>query len=817
MGTTPSRTDSNTVTFRDGPAQWAVSMNESHDPSRNITVHNDVSLDAFFARPIPIYNATWTPGASFTAVSINPWSLYLANTRVSNRISNYRLFSGDMHVKVMVNGNSFYYGRMMVSYAPYWYHDIASSTSLASVSSLVQNSQRLKLFVDPCESQAGDFKLPFLWHADMIDLTTGEFQYLGILSLEELNGLKHANGATSPITVSIFAWMENVKLSAPTEQNISSIAPQAGDEYGSGILSSVSSAVAANTGRMSSMPIIGRYMRATSVAAGAVGTIAKLFGFSRPVHLGVSVPMKQRPLGELATTDVEDGSVKLSVDSKQELTIDPGVVGLGSADELVLSSIAGRETYVNNFGWTTAATMDTLLFNVRVSPIYRRISTGTLGNINTIPACTYAALPFKYWRGTMRYRFQIVASNFHKGRMKVVWDPLFCNVASESNVQYTKIVDISNERDFVMDVAWGQPRSWLECAALTSITAGNTMSTTRFTNSNVYTNGILSIFVLNELSTPNSAVNNDITVNVFMSMCDDCDFAAPRSVNTFSPVDASVQPQSGIEILPQSDVETEQLTENNAPQMVEDTEEFVSCFDKDSPVHLVYMGERIVSFRQLMKRYNVDYNYSSITPGIFSVTAPDFPMKYGYTPYGIRGTSPNKYNVANTTMLRYLAMGFLFYRGGVRRKYVLSTNATSPTFATLQITRTDGVGVPVAPATTAPTLTTTLTLSDTYNSLTPSGMEGMSVSTTRQNQVAEAEIPYYRNVRFSLCRRPNYIPSAVTANDVPFVEDLVHTFSANTWTPATANVFTSLVAGAEDSSFFCFQGCQPFYISPTLV
>ena len=155
IGTTPSRLDSNTVTFRDGPEQWSAAMHTGNDPTRYITVHDDVGLAEFFARPISIYSITLTPGTTYAGVSINPWQLFMTNNRVSNRMSNYRLFSGNLHVKVMINGNGFYYGRYMVSYAPYYQRDVAfAGTALGSASSLMQNSQRLKLFVDPSESQA---------------------------------------------------------------------------------------------------------------------------------------------------------------------------------------------------------------------------------------------------------------------------------------------------------------------------------------------------------------------------------------------------------------------------------------------------------------------------------------------------------------------------------------------------------------------------------------------------------------------------------------------------------------------------------------
>lgn len=809
IGTTPSRLDSHTVTFRDSTEQWDASMRTTDDATRHVTVHDDVSLDSFFARPIPIYSTTLTPGTSLTSASFNPWALFLNNIRVANRISNYKLFSGKLCVKVLVNGNGFYYGRYMMSYAPYWSYDTAYNAVAANtMPSIMLNSQRLKLFIDPTESQGGQMCLPFLWHADMIDLTTSDYTLLGALTIEELAVLKHANGAVSPITLSVFAWMEDVKLSAPTVQDFNGIVAQAGDEYGATSVSGISSALAHSTGKLTGVPYIGSYMRATSMAASAVSSVASMFGFSRPVNLSISTPMKVRPIGELAATDTADGSVKLTVDSKQELSIDPAIVGLSGIDEMALKTIASKETIVNSFPWTTAATSDTVLFNARVTPSFRKFATGTLGTISVIPACTYASAPFKYWRGTMRYRFMIIASAFHKGRLKFTWDPLFMNPNTETNVQYTKIIDIATERDFVIDVAWGAARSWLQCTNPSAIGSGTFQTQGRYTT-NSSCNGVLGVTVLNELTTPNSAVNNDVTIYVSMCMCDDAEFAAPTNImESWVPVDGSVQAQSG--------VESEQDAGTNRPEIDDNTEEFVACNPVSDNTLMVYMGESVNSLRQLIKRYAVDYHYSTLTAGVYTLVTSDFPMKFGYTPNGLRGTAPNKFDVCANTMMRYCAMGYMFYRGGVRRKYVMGSNTTAPQFGTMSVSRNSALaGVPTNTTTTL-TTTTALTLSDSYRTATPSGIEGVAVTTTRQNPVIEVELPYYRDVRFSLCRRPNSYALA-SVGSIPFVEDMAHTLSANVWTPATATIFSSYVAGAEDSTFICFQGCTPFYINPTLV
>jgi len=144
----------------------------------------------------------------------------------------------------------------------------------------------------------------------------------------------------------------------------------------------------------------------------------------------------------------------------------------------------------------------------------------------------------------------------------------------------------------------------------------------------------------------------------------------------------------------------------------------------------------------------------------------------------------------------------------------VSSNTTTPQFSYAAISRNSTLGGGGTQSTTNISVTSAITISDSM-SVVPNGLEGQTCTTLRQNQVVEAELPFYRDVRFALCRRPNTTVLATTT--IPFVEDLTHTLSVNVFTPGTANIYTSMVAGAEDASFFCFQGCAPFYINPTLV
>ena len=803
IGVSSSRLQQQTVTFRDGDSQWKVGMKEAHDVTRDATVHSDVELGDFFSRPILLKTYTWTPGTSWTTTSFKPWSLFLSNPRVANRMSNYANFSGKMCIKVLVNGNSFYYGRLMMYYVPLSRNDYSPLIS-AGTACKIMNSQRMKMFIDPCASQGGEMCLPFLWFYDMANLSSSTDVDLGDLNIIALNELKHANAGSTPLNISIYGWLQDVKLTMPTASNMALISTQAGpmDEYGSSTLSNVASAVARTAGRLGSMPVIGPYARATEIAAGAGASVAKFFGMSRPGLIDAPSMMQPRYVSGMAVTDIGDASAKLTVDSKQELCIDNSVTGVSDGDEMVLSKVAGVETYISTFNWTTSAAQNTILFAARPTP--QHFYSGGTPTYYTIPACCFVANAFTYWRGTMRYRFQIVCSGYHKGRLLFVWDPISGKSVPEQNVQYSKIVDITQEKDFVLDIPWGQPRTWLKTEDLTNAYfSANALTYTTANSSS--TNGVLTVYVLNELVTPNSAINNDIQVNVFVSMCDDAEFAVPH--NRF----ATYSAWTGIGTTPQSGGELESAPEDNAPVINENTEEYVPCIPTDNAMTKVYIGESVPSFRNLIKRYN--HMWTAAMPsgntGHWVWQLHDFPLPRAYAADGIRSGATYSYNPVNTTLMRYLAFGYLVYRGGVRHKFLPWTQGNCAVNGFL-VAKRNLTHVVANPTLTTQVTTSSAAMEDQIQGLFAGGAEGLHITPMSQQPVLEVELPFYRNARFALTRG-GY---AASATDVPYVEDLTHTIAY--LGQFNAHMYYSVyVAGAEDSNFSCFQGCVPFQIAPT--
>lgn len=792
---TANRTATETVSFHDATPEWRTSIETRPDSTFDLAFMNDTTLSDFFKRPILVNTTTWTPAQlSPFYLAIQPWSLFFNNKRVANRISNYNLLKCNLHIKCMINGNGFYYGKLIANYVPLKNYDSVTVVNGLSPEVRIGASQRMHFYLDPTISQGGEMILPFFWQYNAMNLNNGDFNNMGNFYIHEFNPLQHANGGTSPITVSTFIWAEDVQVSCPTSMNISGLVSQS-DEYDIKPVSHTATAIADAADRLMSVPIIRPYARATSLAMRLAAGVANSFGFSRPALIDNVSNMLPQYIGPIANTDRGDNCTKLTVDSKQELTVDTRVVGLNGDDEMTLHNIATRETFLTTISWLPTDAPGSFKWNARVRPGYSTTS----GSLTYIPACTFASLPFKYWRGTMRYRFQVVASNFHRGRIKILYDPGVIS-SDEANVLYTRVVDIGEEKEFTLDVGWSNERTFCQTRTVNSADPGfRTIAYT--TTSRAQTNGTLALYILNELTTPSAESGIlGVYINVFVSMGEDCQFAVPIA----SQIDE-------ISYLPKTSTLTFQSQEydfaNAADAPEASSSDSTICHTQVQPdeTFLVYFGEKISSFRQMLKRYNYHSSYI-IQPGTaiaFSrkIWLSDFPLFKGYTALGIN-SGPQ--NVCKTTLLNYLAPAYAGMRGGLRSKYIVSTDEVAQVTPIIAL-RENSEGVLYSSVATNIDYTSNDTVAASKLVAVPMCHSGAHLTTMRLQPNVELELPFYSNARF-LC--PKDLSGTLT-DYTAFRYG--HSITVNSLNNMVSSM-DRFVSVAEDFNLFFFQGCPPIYL-----
>lgn len=199
------------LSFADQNPGYIYEVPSSPDPTFGMADMSDSSLESFFSRPLKIQSFSWGTGTNIFEV-FNPWTNFWENPRVVNRITNYNLLRCKMHVKIVLNGNGFHYGRAIASYLPLHTRDAFTKDRAFFIEDVVAASQRPHIYLDPTKSQGGTLVLPFVFPENAMDIPDEDWRTMGEMTIHGLQNLKHANGATDAVTVSVFAWATDVVI-----------------------------------------------------------------------------------------------------------------------------------------------------------------------------------------------------------------------------------------------------------------------------------------------------------------------------------------------------------------------------------------------------------------------------------------------------------------------------------------------------------------------------------------------------------------------------------------------------------------------------
>lgn len=765
------------TSFADEDAGWTNEIDQAYDGTMDLAHNPDGELGDFLARPIRAAAYQWAVGQPFFE-QFNPWATFLTNDFVKEKIANYELIRCNMHMKIVISGTPFHYGRSLVSYNPLsGFDEVTVQRNFLDID-LIMASQKPHFFLNPTHNEGGELCMPFFFRENYISLSKQDFNQFGEVSIKSFGNLLHANGGDDPVTVTVYLWATDVVLTMPTSITPASTfvsqagkqngrksngrgprkqagAINSGDEYGQGIISKPATAIAKAAGMLEAIPMIAPYARATEMVASKVGAIAKLFGYSRPPIVSDIQLFKPNPTGNLANVDAGDAVHKLTLDSKAEVTIDPRVTGLGPADEMGITSIATKESYLTSFTWTTGASVDDLLWQAYATPALFGIQGDEL---HPTPMCMLSQA-FRYWQGSLKFRFQVVKSQYHKGRMLIRYDPRSHDGTINYNTNYSRVVDIAEEEDFEVIVGWGQNKPWLESQQINSSRNYYNSSLPRLaTDSSGLFNGVLEVDVLNSLVSP--SVDSNITVNVYVSMCDDVKFAAPdadkmRNLHVFPVPVAALDSQSGMEGQGGNGGDI-----TDRPTGVMPIDPIGSKGEQADETMNVFFGESPTTLRELFKRYVKTRSWNPPVAGAGAINLDklrnkNLPYHTGWDPDGVDtdfgGTT--QLTCGNTHFLSFFIPCYAGYRGATRKKYVFSTttNALTNPIVTRALFSNSGAGTYISNS--IPASSDSNFLQKFFSSrFGTTSTAGASTTNLGVNNTIEVEFPFYWDGRIGYSR-----------------------------------------------------------------
>lgn len=798
-------------------------------------------LKDFFMRPVNIFTYEWEPRAvtPFSSFRIFPWSRYLTNGVVRSKLDNFKLVHGTLKLKFLINGTPYYYGKLMVGVYPYddsnYTYPLLPEVPLGTFNYLTNTgssvpfqrpalsffSQRPHILLSPNKNESASISWPFFSLFDWLDVTDSSgviaansnmYRKMGSLEFNELAPLQHLNGSPLPVVITVMAWMEDVEVAGITTLAAQSSKVETKNYSGSRKNKTIPTS---STVKLSPM------MESSSVP---LNHDTEILGFGKRVNLPTNSFITQNYFGNFANWSGNEALVKLSVDPKQEVTIDPTTLGLQSNDEMSFMDIAKRETLIFTTQWNP--TNDTSGFNLMrmvVNPLVAPRNGNTTepdrpaANWNT--SLSFIANPFKYWTGSLRYRIQIVSSQFHNGRLLFSYDPSVTSTGPPNfNNRFSHIIDICQENDITFEINWSQPDAFklVERSDIVDLRTGPAIA---FPANNARScNGVIQLSVLNNL------VSNGNTDNVYILVW----ISAGDSFRVNDPFPVSFRTfnitNTITELPAQSSMITQIAPTSEEDKPYQDTTIVLNGSYDSGVNHLncLYFGESLVSIRAMLKRYcpyasavytstaAVDNNlYFRFTRTLaFPVLPTGSPSSnFGSTKPMPGNMSPSTgANGVRMTYLRYYGQAYIGYRGSICWKIVGHGTNDRTTLTvkreSMSVQASGDVGTVITPSTGVTDFVNTMSIISSNM-----GTTGAHLVDCNLGRGINIQIPFQSKYRFAPIHQEENL-SFLVSN--PMLDGFTTIVSYTSGAINSQFALQYWCAAGEDFQFFFFCGCNPF-------
>jgi len=521
-----------------------------------------LTIDDFFARPVEIANSAVAVGGSLSA-EYPVWDIVSKNPSVRAKFKNYAYFRGEMTIRVSVSGMKFHTGRILLSYQP---HPLRNANLVAHLQNYAIGTTTYRPLVLAYLSQAPgavimevnanrpvELKIPFISPKPMLRLynhgtaaiaaaaSFDDFENFGSLFVYTLNDIGSVSTGSSSVSYQIYAYLEDVDLGVPTATHLAITTESLcepvrfeseSDERVTGPMERASTLAATVSGALSHVPVLAPFAKASQLIFKGLAGVASWFGWSRPGIVSSPVFVKNRPFANSSNCIGAETIEKLSLDPKMEIAVDGHAVA-SETDDMVLSNIVARESYLTTFTWAATDAPGDIMYQCGVTPCLGTYYADAIGLNEVVQptAMGFVASTFVWWRGTITFRLDIVKSAFHNGKIAVMFEPnhqqeviISADVAFNKN--FVQVIDIAETTSFEFEVQWAVDRPWLRVFPADDWKSAQAIGPI-IANTSDTLNGFINIYPFTSLQSPD---DSDIEINVFVRS-DDMIFNQMSAVN----------------------------------------------------------------------------------------------------------------------------------------------------------------------------------------------------------------------------------------------------------------------------------------------
>lgn len=748
-----------TTTFADDGVTNEKSYTTSVTKDRLVV--EDQGLASFFAKPAVIKQALWST-ATAQGGNLHFFSPYTAMTAVvpwTDKLRGYALLRGTAVIRVQINANPFQQGKLLISWMPLLTAlDSVGTTTYMQYLNL--ESKRMKPCVElDCSETSAILRIPYISPTSWIDVRTGDYSW-GRISIDVLSPLVVGAAGTTTVEYSVFLHFEDVEFAAPLYPQMNSkIKPKKFSgrslnreeaKMETGPISAALALTSKVAGGLGAIPMLTPVMEPLSWVANAASGVAGAFGWAKPDNHGAATLMSQQYNPNMASADGLDMCYKLGLNEDHGVTLSNGDT-IRDSDETSWAFLRTVETIVGvttsslaaNYlpvGVTWAATdaAGTTLLSEYIGPqsgtYTQRLKTDGLkvATYQIGPPIYYFSHMFNFWRGSICVKLKFVKTQFHTGRLMIIWTPgrgvLTTPSIADSTYSIRQILDVRDGNETCIQLPWLLPYNYVEVGQ---------------------TYGKLDVIVLNPLRAPET-VSQSVQILKYVSGGDDFEFAVP-GYNGADP--GNIAPG----------VFTPEMNTGGSDEVIKEEviggakEASYSSKEMEESI-----GEAFLSVKQLLNRYTPWYALAKTQATVMQFY-PWYSSAVSQTIAGL--TVPETGGDA----FNWISPMYLFYRGNARvsvttHQPTALTNGTEWSPSNIIVTGTWYTG-PVTGDPQGPSTILGVSESGSYNYILDSPLSGNGIVVASAGTgVTSWQVPYSTRYKTSLntTMRTSVITSDVT-------------------------------------------------------
>lgn len=617
------------------------------------------SVKAFLAKEVKVTSGVFSTTdtvSTFTPL-YNPQNII--TTVHSTKLQGYMGFRATVRIRIVFNASRFQMGRYMLVHVPYggagtstkstdWYNSHTNSK--------MQRTQLQRVEFDvSCDTEA-ILEIPYV----------SALSYFPITALNDANGVGtlgrfciypyfplSVDTGTPTVSYTMYSSFHDVELvgaAVPQSGRMGKTKKNASEQEQKskqiGPVESVMNVGFQVSSALTTVPLLSHFATPASWIFDALRGTAAHFGWSKPINLSTTNRVVTNYAPYFGSVDNDDMSLPLS--SCVSNQVDPALGFSGTdIDEMDFKFIATIPAYFSQVNWATGDAVGATVFSLPIYPGYYANTRATLPAVTDFTPVAFCSNYFRYWRGSLVFKFKFVRTEFHSGRLNFAYFPYDENssaaaVTSHATSAYLNrhIVDIRECNEVTLTIPYLSSSPWMD--SLNDASCGTFIC-----------------YIEDKLMCP-STVPQYCGILMEIAGGPDIEFAQPVPVNVMPSIRAV--PQSGVMSRAEPANECNLVSSSIGGSHVVEDDVINAGF---------CIGEKISSFRTLVKSFGVcattavatSTSYKNFIPFAWSNVTVD--LVTPVTPF----TTSDLYGT--------LCSIFLFSRGGVRLKMLVLNDSAS--------------------------------------------------------------------------------------------------------------------------------------------